>query len=105
MATIVLNNKLRRDLSGTLTDSQIRSLERSLDTLKDLNFSEQGLVAQVYAESFNAQMRICIYLSVVGLVAALATYQRIPPSIAAMREKQKAVSAESSELGIESVLS
>ena len=98
MATIVLNSKLRKDLSGTLTDDQIGALEKSLNTLKDLNLSEQGLVAQVYADSFNDQMRICTYLSILGLLAAIATYQKTPASVAAMKEKQQAVSVESPEV-------
>ena len=97
IATIVLNNKLRDGLSGKLTDGQIGSLEKSLSTLKDLDLSEQSLVAQVYADSFNAQMRICTYVSIIGLLAAMATYQKTPASVAAMREKQEAVSSGTSD--------
>ncbi len=100
MATIVLNNRLRGGLSGILTDAQVGSLEKSFYTIKDLNLSEQSLATQLFASSFNAQMRICTYVSVVGLAAAVATYQRNPVSVASMKEKNKAASAESSGSGV-----
>ncbi len=105
MATTVLNNRLRTGLSGVLTEDQITSLEKSLTTLRDLSPFEQGQVAQLYADGFNAQMRICTYLSVVGVIAAIATYQRTPATIAAMKEKQEAASFESSKPGTETGLS
>ena len=46
-------------------------------------------------------MRICTYISAVALLAAIATYQKNPPSVAAMREKQTAVADESSDEGTE----
>ena len=51
----------------------------------------------MYSDAFNEQMRICTYVSAVALLAALSTYQKNPPSVAAMREKQTAVADESSD--------
>ncbi|KAL8699912.1 MAG: hypothetical protein Q9201_005739 [Fulgogasparrea decipioides] len=91
VATIVLNNKLNSSLSGVLDAAKIKSLKQSLDTMSDLSPVNQGLVAQVYKNSFNEQMRICTYLSAAALLAAIATYQKHPASVQAMRDKQTAM--------------
>lgn len=101
MATIVQNNKLSNGLAGALDPVKIKSLEQSLNNISKLSPVNQGLVAQLYTEAFNEQMRICTYLSVAALLAAIATYQRNPASVAAMREKQNAVTGESSDEGTE----
>lgn len=96
MATIVLNNKLSTGLAGVLDPVRIKSLEQSLNNISTLNPTDQALVAQTYADAFNAQMRICTYLSALALVFAIATYQKNPASVARLREKQKAMAAEDS---------
>ncbi|KAL8730918.1 MAG: hypothetical protein Q9181_004490 [Wetmoreana brouardii] len=95
MATIVLNNKLNSNLAGVLDAAKIKSLKQSLDTMSDLSPVNQGLVVKVYKNSFNEQMRICTYLSAAALLAAIATYQRHPASVQAMRNKQTAMTEES----------
>lgn len=95
IATIVLNNKLDKKLTGVLNPTQLSNLKQSLSTIRELPLGEQGAVAQVYSNSFNQQMRICTYLSVVCVVASLATYSRTPASIAAARAKQEAFKTES----------
>ena len=94
MATIVLNNKLSTGLAGILDPARIKSLEQSLNNISTLNPSDQALVVQTYTDAFNAQMRICTYLSAVALLAAIATYQKNPASVARLREKQNAMAAE-----------
>ena len=101
MATIVLNHKLSTGLAGTLDAARIKQLEQSLNTISSLSPANQALVAKLYADSFNEQMRVCTYLSIFALLAAIATYQRDPPSVAAMKEKQKAASDDSSDEGTE----
>ena len=96
IATIVLNNKLSTNLAGALDPARIKSLEQSLNNISTLNPTDQILVAQTYTDAFNAQMRICTYLSAVALVAAIGTYQKNPASVARLREKQKAMAAEDS---------
>ena len=96
MGTIVLNNKLSTGLAGVLDPVRIKSLEQSLNNISSLNPTDQALVAQTYTDAFNAQMRICTYLSAVALVAAIATYQKNPASVARLREKQNAMAAEDS---------
>ncbi|KAL8719830.1 MAG: hypothetical protein Q9225_003208 [Loekoesia sp. 1 TL-2023] len=101
MATIVLNKKLSSGLVGVLDAAKIKSLEQSLNTISDLSPANQGLVAQMYTNAFNDQMRICTYLSAAALLAAIATYQKHPASVQAMRDKQNAMAEESSGEGTE----
>ena len=96
MATIILNKKLSNGLAGALDPTQLANLERSLNTISTLSPANQGLVAQMYTNAFNEQMRVCTYLSVVALFAAIATYQKTPASVAAMKAKQNAMAEESS---------
>ena len=96
MATIVLNNKVRNGLARVLDPARIKSLEQSLKNISTLTIADQGLVAQMYKDAFNEQMRICTYLSAVALLAALGTYQKNPASVAAMRERQNLITKESS---------
>ena len=89
IATIILNRKLTRELTGILSPSQLRSLEQSLTTILKLDSADRAAVAVIYAASFNAQMRICIYLSTAAIVAAMGTFLKKPPSIAAARERER----------------
>ena len=94
IATIVLNNKLSTCLDGVLDPVRVKSLEQSLNNILTLNPNDQDLVAQAYTDAFNSQMRICTYLSAVALLAAIATYQKNPASVARLKEKQRAMAAE-----------
>ena len=101
VATMLLNNKLKSGLAGVLDAVGIRSLQQSLSNISRLSPANQGLVAQLYTDAFNDQMRICTYCSAAALLAAIATYQKNPPSVAAMRENQDAIGEESSDEGTE----
>ena len=94
VATIVLNNKLSTCLTGVLDPARVKSLEQSLNNISTLNSNDQALVAQAYTDAFNSQMRVCTYLSAVALLAAVATYQKNPASVARLKEKQRAMAAE-----------
>ena len=94
IATIVLNNKLSTCLTGVLGTVRVKSLQQSLSYISTLNPNDQALVAQAYTDAFNSQMRICTYLSAVALLAAIATYQKNPASVARLKEKQRAMAAE-----------
>jgi hypothetical protein len=89
IATIILNHKLTTQLTGIVSPSQLRNLEQSLTTILKLGSADRAAVAVVYAASFNAQMRICTYLSAVAIVAAMGTFLKAPPSIAATKERER----------------
>ncbi|KAL8653431.1 MAG: hypothetical protein Q9226_003849 [Calogaya cf. arnoldii] len=88
MATIVLNNKIGDNLAGVMPPVGIEAIQQSVNAVAALSPANQGLVAKAYSDAFNEQMRICTYLSAAAFVTSLATYQKNPPSIAAMRERQ-----------------
>jgi hypothetical protein len=73
-STIVFSHELVKQLSGLISPEQLRSLQQSLTTLSILTASEQAAVAKVVDTSFNKQMRICLYVSVVNVLISLTTY-------------------------------
>ena len=99
IATIVLNNKLRNGLTGILDPAQIKSLEQALDSISVLNPASQALVERIYTDAFNEQMRICTYVSAAALLAAILTYQKNPPAVAARKKNQNASPEDASEEG------
>ena len=87
--TIVLNDKLRRKLVSVLDATELSNLQRSLSTVEDLQLEQQGAVGKVYSEAFNQQMRICTYVSVLCLLASVATFSRHPASIEDAKARQQ----------------
>lgn len=67
--TIILNNKLNNGLAGVLDAAQIKSLEQSLSTIGTLSATNRAIVANVFSDSFNKQMRVCTYLSVRAIIS------------------------------------
>jgi hypothetical protein len=53
--------------------------------------SQQAAVATVFSNSFNEEMRVCTYLSAVGVIVALFTWQRNPASVAENKARQAAL--------------
>ncbi|KAF2433345.1 putative MFS multidrug transporter [Tothia fuscella] len=88
IATIVFNADLSKGLSSQLSTSELQSFHRSLSTISSLDPGQRAAVIQVYAESFNKQVRICTYVAIFGLLAAIATWQKHPVSIEVMRQRQ-----------------
>ncbi|KAL8684318.1 MAG: hypothetical protein Q9224_006442 [Gallowayella concinna] len=88
MATVVLNNRISDNLAGVVDPLGIKSIQQSVNSIVALSPTNQALVSRAYSDAFNEQMRICAYLSAAGFLISLATYQKTPPSVAAMREKQ-----------------
>lgn len=96
-----MNNKLSSGLAGTLDPARIKDLQQSLNTISTLSPPNQAAVAQIYSNAFNDQMRICTYLSIAALLAAVATYQKNPASVTSMKDKQSAMLEEASDEGTE----
>ena len=89
VATIILNNKLVNGLSGVLDSARIEALQQSLNTVSSLPPDTQARVSELYAAAFNDQMKVCTYITVASIFFAFATYQRDPPSVNKMKEKQQ----------------
>ncbi|KAL8810422.1 MAG: hypothetical protein Q9200_002590 [Gallowayella weberi] len=89
MATVVLNNRISDNLTGVVDPLEIKAIQQSVNAVVALSPTNRALVSRAYSDAFNEQMRICAYLSAAGLLISLATYQKAPPSVAAMTEKRK----------------
>lgn len=64
------------DLQGILSDKQIAALQTSTKVLNTLNAPQTRAVRQAYSDAFSKSMHVCVYMAVVGFVAALFTWQR-----------------------------
>jgi hypothetical protein len=78
IATIIFNSNLAKSLSGSLSASELKNLQQSLSTLSSLKPEQQFAVGNVFASSFNDQMRVCTYISAFTVLAALGTLQKTP---------------------------
>ena len=95
VTTIVFNRNLVGTLSGSLTPAALHNLQQSLSTISDLPPEQQLEVVEVYAKSFNQQMRIATYVSAFCVIAALCTWQKNPVDIGAARERERLALASS----------
>jgi len=78
---IVLNKEIQDSLSGVLSAEQLADFYRSPVAIFKFTIFQQLRVRQAYIAAFNTNMRVCIGLSALGLVASLCAFQRNPPSI------------------------
>lgn len=78
---IVLNKEIQDSLSGGLSPEQLEDFYTSPIAIFGFSVFQQLRVRQAYISAFNTNMRVCIGLSVLSLVASLCTYRRRPPSV------------------------
>lgn len=104
VATILSNNRLSNNLVTVLSPAEIEAVQRSLETISNLQPSQQIAVAKAFAESFNDQMRLCLGVCAVSILVAVSTWQRNPATLEENRNKQKelAEAAARMERGTES---
>jgi hypothetical protein len=81
IATIIFNHDIAADLADTLSPIQLSNLQQSITTIFDLEPQQQANVAEVFADSFNKQLRVCMYLSAAALVVAIFSWQKNPASV------------------------
>ncbi|RKF77301.1 Efflux pump dotC [Golovinomyces cichoracearum] len=91
IANIILNNMISSELAPILTPTEIKDLRQSLSTIIDLEPPKQIAVVRVFANSFNSQMLVCLYLSVAGFFIVHFTWQKEPASVEAHKEQQQAM--------------
>lgn len=84
-----------QDLKGCLGAQQLTNLQKSLNTLFQLDDSSQNRVRMSYAKSFNEQMLICTYVSAAAFIIALFTLSRHPPSVAEHQARKSALEKKS----------
>ncbi|EPQ63444.1 Bgt-1520 [Blumeria graminis f. sp. tritici] len=92
-ANILLNSKIGSELKSVLSPTELQNLRQSISTIINLTPIQQAKTIGVFAHSFNSQMRICLYLSVISVFVALFTWQKNPASVQAHKEKQSALSS------------
>lgn len=96
VANIILNHKISSKLTGILSPMELRDLQQSLNTAFKLAPSKQLEVVRVYASSFNSQMRVCLYLSILGFFVSHLTYKKVPASVSAYQAQQEAMNSDQS---------
>ena len=89
IATIIQNSNFVDDLKNVIDPQQLAGLQRSLNTLDQLEKSKQRQVRHVFAEAFNKEMRVCMYVSIAAFVLSFLTLSRHATSVAAHRKKQQ----------------
>lgn len=88
MSTIVFNNKAQSSLSDILTPSQLSLLHKSPAIIATWTLREQLAVRAVFATSFNDTMRVCTYVSAIGVLLTLMMYQQNPPDVMEKKREQ-----------------
>jgi hypothetical protein len=91
IATTIFNWRVAADLPETLNATQLDNLQQSLSIISSLDPSQQMAVAIVFSNSFNEEMRICTYVSIVAVIVSLLTWERNPASVAENKARQAAL--------------
>ena len=97
IATIIFNRRVAADLPGTLSATQLADLQQTLSVISSFDPSQQAAVAKVFSNSFNEEMRACMYVSAVAVVASLLTWERNPASVAEYKAAQAALAKSQKE--------
>ncbi|KAI1775503.1 hypothetical protein F4818DRAFT_51465 [Hypoxylon cercidicola] len=76
ISSTVLNNHLASNLPFLLNPSDIRQISNSVQYVNTLPDVTRDAVRQVFADGFNAQLRVMMYFSVVVFVLSLILWER-----------------------------
>ncbi|KAI0161912.1 drug resistance transporter EmrB/QacA subfamily [Hypoxylon sp. FL1284] len=76
ISSTVLSNHLSSNLPALLNPSDIQKISESVQYVNDLPDATRDAVRQVFADGFNAQMRVMMYFSVVVFVLSLTLWER-----------------------------
>lgn len=95
---IVLNKEIQDSLSGVLSTQQLADFYISPIAIYKFSVSQQLQVRQAYVNAFNTNMKVCVGISALSLVASLCTFQRNPPSIKGRLEELEKVYAQTAAL-------
>lgn len=98
VATILFNHRLSKDLLSVLSPAEIETLQRSLETISNLQPSQKIAVAKAFADSFNDQMRLCLGVCAASVLVAISTWQRNPATLEENRNKQKELAEASARM-------
>lgn len=89
IATVIQNGNFVDDLKNIIDPQQLAGLQKSLNTLDQLEKSKQRQVRHVFAEAFNKEMRVCMYVSTAAFVLSFLTLSRHATSVTEHRKNQQ----------------
>ncbi|KAI1374025.1 drug resistance transporter EmrB/QacA subfamily [Hypoxylon crocopeplum] len=76
ISSTVLNNHLSSKLPAVLSPSDIQQISDSVQYINTLPDTTRDAVRQVFADGFNAELRVMMYFSVAVWIFALALWER-----------------------------
>lgn len=91
ISTIILNEKIEKDLTGIVTPSQLKDFFASPIAGYQWTLNQQAYVRVSETGTFNVEMRVCTYISAACLVASLFTYQKVPPTMLERKRQLEAM--------------
>ena len=90
-STIIFNIRVGKDLPSVLDPSQIHSLRQTLNAVSSFTEQQQEAVRHTFAQSFNDQLRICMYVSAVCWVITWACWSNTPADLAKRKQAHDAM--------------
>ncbi|KAG9245408.1 major facilitator superfamily transporter [Calycina marina] len=81
VSSIIFNTKAQASLVNVLTPQQLSTLHKSPAVIAMFSLSEQIAARSVFAASFNETLRVCTYVSALGVVVTLFMYQKHPRDV------------------------
>lgn len=91
VATIILNDHVRDELTGKLTQDQLEILYQSPIGLVRRNPELRGAIRDVYAQAFATMIKVVTLVSAAALFISLFTLERRPPPITGSLPSSKIV--------------
>lgn len=85
-STIIMNNHIETFLKGHVSDEDLRKILVSPFSILDYGVGSAVLFRSSYIQAFNQDMRVSMYIAIVGFVSSLCIYQRNPPTVAERSE-------------------
>ena len=77
-----MNNHIETALKGHVTDEVLKKIYISPFSILNYGTEAAFLFRESYIGSFSQDMRVCMYISLVGFVSSLFTWQKHPPTVA-----------------------
>lgn len=73
-STIIFNIRIGTDLKDVLSPSEITELRHTLNAIPTFTPLQQAAISDAFASSFNAQLRVCMYVAAVCWVVSACTW-------------------------------
>jgi len=76
-----MNNNIETFLKGVVTDEVLGKIFISPFSILDYGIIPAILFRSSYIKAFSQDMRVSMYIAIVGFVSSLCIYQRNPPTV------------------------